>query len=130
LVQDQIDKCTVVNPITGTVLAKLVQPHEIVGPGKPLYKLADLTQIYLKAYISEPQLGQVKLAQQVNVQIDLGAGVEDHSGTISWISSEAEFTPKIIQTKEERVNLVYAIKVRVENLQGVLKLGMPGEVYF
>ena len=130
LIEDKFDKSTIINPVAGTVLTKLAQPHEMVGVGKPLYKLADLNKIYLKAYISEPQLSLIQLDQQVTVLIDKGEGEESFQGKISWIASEAEFTPKIIQTKQERVNLVFAIKIRVDNSLGMLKIGMPGEVYF
>lgn len=127
---DQIDKCIITNPETGTVLEKYIEKHEMVMPGKALYKLADLDNMILKAYISEPQLSEVKLQQTVSVFID-GNDMEkiQFKGTVSWISSEAEFTPKIIQTREERVNLVYAMKVKVKN-DGRIKIGMPGEVMF
>lgn len=128
-VNELIEKSKVVNPITGTVLEKYVENNEVVNFGKPLYKIADLTTIYLKAYISETQLSEVKLGQEVKVNIDSGDGMKTYTGTVSWISSNAEFTPKIIQTKEERVNLVYGIKVRVEN-DGAIKIGMPGEFNF
>ena len=125
-VQELIEKSKVINPVSGTVLQKYVESDEVVNFGKPLYKIADLATIYLKAYISETQLAKVKLGQQVTVHIDEGDGLKEYPGEISWISSNAEFTPKIIQTKEERVNLVYAVKVRVEN-DGGIKIGMPGE---
>jgi len=107
-----------------------LEQYEIVVPGKALYKLADLDNMILKAYISEPQLSEIELLQKVSVLID-GINKEKliFDGIVSWISSEAEFTPKIIQTREERVNLVYAIKVRVKN-DGRIKIGMPGEVMF
>ena len=127
---DQIDKCIITNPETGTVLEKYIEQFEMVMPGKALYKLADLNNMILKAYISEPQLSEVELQQKVNVIIDGINGEKIRfEGIVSWISSEAEFTPKIIQTREERVNLVYAIKVRVKN-DGRIKIGMPGEVMF
>lgn len=129
-VNDMLDKCVVTNPISGVVLTKLSQERELVGVGKPLYKLADMSVMDLRAYISETQLADVQLGQQVTVNIDRGEGQQSVTGTVRWIASEAEFTPKIIQTKEERVNLVYAIKVQVPNNQGLLKIGMPGEVYF
>lgn len=128
-VQELIEKSKVINPISGTVLEKYVENNEVVNFGKPLYKIADLSTIYLKAYISETQLSEVKLGQEVKVNIDAGKGMKTYTGTVSWISSNAEFTPKIIQTKEERVNLVYGIKVRVEN-DGAIKIGMPGEFNF
>ncbi len=130
LVNDQIVKSIILNPESGTVLEKYLEQYEIVVPGKALYKLADLNNMILKAYISEPQLSEIELKQKVNVLID---GINEEKiifeGIVSWISSEAEFTPKIIQTREERVNLVYAIKVRVKN-DGRIKIGMPGEVRF
>ncbi|NQU81550.1 MAG: HlyD family efflux transporter periplasmic adaptor subunit, partial [Bacteroidetes bacterium] len=130
LVNDQIVKSIILNPESGTVLEKYLEQYEIVVPGKALYKLADLDNMILKAYISEPQLSEIELLQKVNVLID---GINEEKimfeGIVSWISSEAEFTPKIIQTREERVNLVYAIKVRVKN-DGRIKIGMPGEVMF
>jgi len=130
LVNEQIVKSIILNPESGTVLEKYLEQYEIVIPGKALYKLADLDNMILKAYISEPQLSEIELLQRVIVLID-GINKEKlkFDGIVSWISSEAEFTPKIIQTREERVNLVYAIKVRVKN-DGRIKIGMPGEVMF
>jgi HlyD family secretion protein len=129
-VEYNLSKCNIVNPIDGIVLQKYVEPHELVMPGKALYKIADMGKLELKAYIDGTQLPDVKVGQKVKVYIDK---TEDENteleGTISWISSSAEFTPKIIQTKEERVKLVYAIKVLVKN-DGRLKIGMPGEVKF
>lgn len=128
LIEDQIRKCYLHNPIDGTVLVKLAEPAEIAHTGKPLYKIADLREMTLRAYVSGSQLPHVKLGQPVTVLIDENESEnQSFEGTISWISDEAEFTPKIVQTKEERVNLVYAIKVRVPN-DGSLKIGMPGEV--
>ena len=129
LVDERISKCVIANPANGTVLTKLAQRHELVAPGKPLYKMANMDNIFLRAYISEPQLTLIKLGQSVTVAVDEGESLKTYSGTISWVSSEAEFTPKIIQTKEERVNLVYALKIKVAN-DGFLKLGMPAEVKF
>ena len=130
MVNDQIVNSIILNPESGTVLEKYLEQYEIVVPGKALYKLADLNNMILKAYISEPQLSEIELQQKVNVLID---GINEDKimfeGIVIWISSEAEFTPKIIQTREERVNLVYAIKVRVKN-DGRIKIGMPGEVRF
>ncbi|MCB0717986.1 MAG: HlyD family efflux transporter periplasmic adaptor subunit [Bacteroidetes bacterium] len=128
---DQIDRSVVLNPVTGVVLAKYVEPHELTSPGRPLYTIADLTELTLRAYVSGSQLPHVKLGQEVDVQIDEDASSNQTlPGRITWIASEAEFTPKLIQTKEERVNLVYAIKVVVANQNGILKIGMPGEVWF
>ncbi|MEI6124625.1 MAG: efflux RND transporter periplasmic adaptor subunit [Bacteroidota bacterium] len=129
-VEQCIKKSHLVNPMKGTVLDKYMMQDELVTPGKSLYKIADLSNITLRAYISETQLSAVKLGQKVEVLIDKGKNdFTKYEGIVSWISSTAEFTPKIIQTKEERVNLVYAIKVKVKN-DGVLKIGMPGEVNF
>jgi len=125
---DKLDKCYIKNPISGTVLMKLTEPSEVVSFGKPLYKIADLSVLELKVYVSGAQLSSIKLGQKVKVLIDADKETNKTlEGTISWISSKAEFTPKIIQTKEERVNLVYAVKVRVKN-DGILKIGMPGEI--
>lgn len=127
---ENIRKCHILNPIEGIVLSKYMEAGEIAMTGKPLYKIADLREMEIRVYISGTQLPHVKLGQQAEVLID-----EDKtnnrklSGTVIWISSTAEFTPKIIQTKEERVNLVYAVKVRVKN-DGSLKIAMPGEVNF
>ena len=129
LINEQIRRCKIVNPSNGLVLTKLARVNEIVAPGRPLYKIADMRKVYLKAYISETQLATIKQGQQVAVSIDYLDSTKEMSGTITWVSSESEFTPKIIQTKEERVNLVYGIKVAVEN-DGYLKLGMPGEIKF
>ncbi|NOX48462.1 MAG: HlyD family efflux transporter periplasmic adaptor subunit [Chlorobi bacterium] len=127
---ESIRKSKITNPLNGIVLEKYAEANEIVTFGKPLYKIANLDFMYLRAYVSGAQLPQVKLGQQVEVLIDDGVkSYRSLQGTINWISSTAEFTPKIIQTKEERVNMVYAIKVRVKN-DGSLKIGMPGEVNF
>jgi len=127
---DQLTRCRIVNPVNGTVLAKYVEPNEVAAPGKPLYKIADLGEIILRAYISGSQLSQVKLGQQVKVSVDDGAEkYKEYTGEISWISDKAEFTPKTIMTKDERSNLVYALKIKVKN-DGYLKLGMYGEVKF
>lgn len=128
--QNRESKTNVVNPITGTVLTKYAMEGEIVGAGKPLYSIADLSNITLKAYITGEQLPEVKLGQPVKVYIDsTGDNFKEYAGVVSWISDKAEFTPKTIQTKDERANLVYAIKVRVKN-DGYLKIGMYGEVSF
>lgn len=127
-INDQIAKSKIVNPIKGTVLAKYAEPNEITAFGKPLYKIADISEMTLRVYISETQLPKIKIGQKVAVKIDSGSEMKDYSGTISWISASAEFSPKIIQTKEERVNLVYAIKIKVKN-DGSLKIGMPAEMW-
>lgn len=129
-ISNQVSNTMVINPVTGTVLLKLSEQGEVVSFGKPLYKIADLSEMILRAYISGNQLPQIKLDQKVKVLIDNGNdGYKEYEGTVVWIASQAEFTPKIIQTKEERVNLVYAIKIKVKN-DGSLKIGMPGEVKF
>jgi len=127
-VQQQISKTKIVNPIDGTVITKYAQQGEITAPGKALYKIADLSYLNLRAYVTGAQLSQIKLGQEVKVLIDDGAKkYRTYTGTIIWISNKAEFTPKTIQTKEERANLVYATKIKVKN-DGYLKLGMYGEV--
>ena len=127
---DQLNRSKVVNPIQGTVIAKYVEAGEMASPGKPLYKIADLTQLILRAYISGDQLALAKLGEPVRVWIDEGnKGYRELPGTLQWISDKAEFTPKTIQTRNERANLVYAIKVLVPN-DGTLKLGMYAEMSF
>ena len=126
-INDQLNKSKIINPISGTVLAQYAEPNEITSYGKPLYKIADLSEMTLRVYFSETQLSSIKVGQEVNVSIDEKEGTRAYKGKISWISSSAEFTPKVIQTKEERVNLVYAVKVIVKN-DGSLKIGMPAEV--
>jgi HlyD family secretion protein len=129
-VNESIRKSTIVNPQKGIVLSKYVEPAEVVSFGKPLYKLADLSVLELKVYVSGGQLSQFALGDEVTVIIDKNkTELQQLKGTISWISSTAEFTPKTIQTREERVELVYAAKVRVQN-NGQLKIGMPGEILF
>ncbi len=129
-IKNQISKGEIINPLTGTVLTKYAFQGEMTGTGKALYKIANLDTITLRAYISGDQLPQVKLEQTVKVLIDNGKNdFKEYTGKISWISAKSEFTPKTIQTKDERDNLVYAIKVRVKN-DGYLKIGMYGEVRF
>ncbi|WP_372635244.1 HlyD family secretion protein [Fodinibius sp.] len=130
-VEDQIDDALIVNPVTGTVLTSFVETHEILRQGQPLYEIANLDTLELRVYISGAQLPSVKLGQHVEVLVDKNAGEnQGMEGKVSWIASEAEFTPKMIQTKEERVTQVYAVKIRVPNPDGILKIGMPGEVNF
>ncbi|WP_421829667.1 HlyD family secretion protein [Larkinella sp.] len=127
-IDDQIKKTTIVNPSAGTVTVKLAETGEVASYGKPLYKVADLDHITLRAYISGDQLVRVKTGQPVKVLVDApNDQFKEYAGTVIWISSKAEFTPKVIQTKDERVNLVYALKVKVKN-DGGLKIGMPGEI--
>lgn len=129
-INDQLAKYNLLNPVNGTVLAKYAEANEIGTPGKPLYKIADLSSLFLRAYITGSQLSQIKLNQKVTVLTDDGVDkFKEHDGIINWISDKAEFTPKTIQTKEERANLVYPIKIKVTN-DGSLKIGMYGEVKF
>lgn len=129
-IEDQIRKCIIINPINGTVLTRYAKANEITANGKPLYKIADLSKIILRAYISGDQLPKVKLNQKVKVFTDNGDGTfQETTGIITWISDKAEFTPKTIQTKNERANLVFAIKVSVVN-DGKFKIGMYGEINF
>jgi len=127
-IDDQIKKSKIFNPVNGTVLTKYAEPNEITVFGKPLYKIADLSIMQLRVYISETQLANINIGQEVTVKIDNTDAMKSYKGKISWIASEAEFTPKIIQTKEERVALVYAAKVDVVN-DGSLKIGMPAELW-
>lgn len=126
---EQLDKSRVQNPVTGTVLATFVHAGEIVQPGQPLYRIANLDTLTLRAYVSETQLHSIKLGSPVEVRIDSGENKTiAMPGTIAWIASKAEFTPTPIQTRDERADLVYAVKVRVANPRGLLKIGMPGDV--
>ncbi len=130
LIQDQLNKTIIKNPVTGTVLTKYADANEFTATGKALYKIADLSTMKLRVYITGNQLALVKLNQVIKVFVDNGkGGYKELKGTISWISDKAEFTPKTIQTKDERANLVYAMKVNVVN-DGYLKIGMYGEVQF
>lgn len=130
VIEDQLRRCRVINPVDGTVLTKYSEAFEMTGVGKPLYKVADLSQVILRAYISNDQQSQVKIGQKVNVMVDNGDNeMRTYEGVVQWVSNKAEFTPKTIQTKEERANLVYAVKIAVKN-DGLLKIGMYGEVKF
>lgn len=127
-IADQIAKCTVYAPLTGTVLIKYAEPGEFATPGRPLYKVADLNDIYLRSYFTANQLANVKLGQKVTVIADFGGDEHyEYPGTVTWIADESEFTPKSIQTNDSRANLVYAVKIRVKN-DGRLKIGQYGEV--
>lgn len=129
-IDDQLRKCKISSPSTGTVLVKFAEPGEFTTSGKPLFKMADLDRVYLRAYITADQLTQLKLNQEVKVYSDFGASEQrEYLGRISWISDRSEFTPKTIQTRDERANLVYAIKISVHN-DGYLKIGMYGQVIF
>ncbi len=127
-INDQIKKSNITNPIQGVVLNKYAEPGEVTGFGKPLYKIADVSEMTLRVFVSETQLSQIKMGQEVTVKIDAAKEMKTYKGSISWIAAQAEFTPKIIQTKEERVHLVYAVKVKVKN-DGGLKIGMPAEMW-
>jgi HlyD family secretion protein len=130
-IEDRIEKTRIINPVNGTVLSNYSEPGELVSIGKPLFEIADLDEMILKVYVSGAQLPQVILGQEVEVLIDKNAEEnESLKGTVRWIASEAEFTPRMIQTKEERVTQVYAVEVQVQNPAGKLKIGMPGEVTF
>ena len=125
-----LDKCKITNPVNAMVVERYVEPHELVNMGKSLYKIATMNKIFLKAYVSEPQLSTFLVGDTATVYCDgENDSKKSFKGVVTWISSKAEFTPKVVQTEEERVNLVYAVKIEVEN-DGTLKIGMPGEVKF
>jgi HlyD family secretion protein len=128
--QDQLRKCHITTPTKGTVLEKYVERGEFVATGKPLFKIADTQDMYMRAYVTSVQLQNIKLSQNVKVFADYGNGQKkEYDGTISWISSRSEFTPKTILTDDERADLVYAVKVAIKN-DGYIKIGMYGEVKF
>lgn len=128
LLGDRIAKCRIVSPVSGTVLVKYAEAGELATAGKPLMKVADLENIYLRAYFTSDQLSKIKLGDEVTVTADFGGDERyDYEGRIAWISSESEFTPKTIQTRDSRANLVYAVKIAVKN-DGRLKIGLAGEV--
>ncbi|MDZ7719336.1 MAG: HlyD family efflux transporter periplasmic adaptor subunit [Balneolaceae bacterium] len=130
-IDDQINRAMITNPVNGTVLNKFAEEHELIGQGKPLYRIANLDEMILRVYISGAQLPQIQLGERAEVLFDKNVTENQRrEGRVSWIASEAEFTPRMIQTKEERVTQVYAVKVRVDNPDGKLKIGMPGEVRF
>jgi len=129
-IEDQLNKCRIVSPINGTVLIKYAEMGEVASPGKALFKIADTENMILRAYVTSDQLSGLKTGQKVRVFADSGKkDMKEYSGTISWISNNAEFTPKTIQTRNERANLVYAVKINVKN-DGYLKIGMYGNVLF
>jgi len=129
-IEESISKCVITNPVSGTVLVKYAEKGELAAMGKPLYKVADVENIKLKVYVSGSQLPKIKLGDEVEVLYDKNKNTNTKTkGKVIWISNTAEFTPKTIQTKEERVNLVYAVKVMVKN-DGSIKIGMPGEMNF
>lgn len=128
--QDLLQKCHIVTPIKGIVLEKYVERGEFVGVGKPLFKMADTEQMFIRAYVTSTQLKDVKVGQQAKVFADYGDGQrKEYDGTVTWISSKSEFTPKTILTDDERADLVYAIKVSIKN-DGFVKIGMYGEIKF
>lgn len=130
VIEDQLKRCKVINPVDGTVLTKYSEAYEMTGIGKPLYKVADLSEMILRAYITNDQQSKVKIGQKVNVLVDDGdKAMRTYEGTVQWVNDKAEFTPKTIQTKDERANLVYAVKIAVKN-DGLVKIGMYGEVKF
>jgi HlyD family secretion protein len=129
-INDQLKKCRIISPIDGTVLVKYAEMGEVTAPGKALFKVADINNIILRAYVTNDQLTQLKIGQKVKVSSDFGKDKNrEYAGTVAWISDKAEFTPKTIQTRDERANLVYAVKINVKN-DGFLKIGMYGDVKF
>ena len=127
-VEDQLRKCRIVSPVAGTVLARYAEAGELASAGRPLMKVADLGTLYLRAYFTSDQLAGLRLGEPVTVTADFGGDARyDYPGRITWIASESEFTPKTIQTRDTRANLVYAVKIAVRN-DGRLKLGLYGEV--
>lgn len=130
-IEDQLRRSRIFSPINGTILAKYAEPGEMAQTGKALFKIADMRHLFLRAYLVSDQLAEIKIGQQVTVFINGKDGVQkSYPGTIAWIADEAEFTPKTIQTKDERQNLVYAVKIAVDNKDGAIKIGMYGDVDF
>jgi HlyD family secretion protein len=128
-IEERLGRSRIVNPESGTVLATFTRAGEVVQPGQPLYRIANLDTLTLRAYVSESQLHSLRLGGTVQVHVDAGDGeTVNLPGTISWISAKAEFTPTPVQTRDERADLVYAIKIRVPNSRGLVKIGMPGDV--
>lgn len=126
--EERLHKCHIISPISGTILAKYTEKGELAISGKPLFKIADMQNIFLRAYITASQLSHFKLGDKVKVYSDLGDDdYREYEGILTWISDKAEFTPKTIQTRDERANLVYAVKIAVKN-DGYLKIGMYGEI--
>lgn len=126
---ERLSRSRVINPEAGTVLATFARAGEVVQPGQPLYRIANLDSLTLRAYVSEQQLHAIRLGQQVQVNVDAGEGKTiPLPGTIRWISAKAEFTPTPVQTRDERADLVYAVKVVVPNQRGIIKIGMPADV--
>ena len=130
-VNDHLAKCRILNPVEGTVLSKYTQAKEIVTTGKPLYKIADTRTMFLRAYVVSGQLEKVAVGQDATVFVALSDGSsKKYPGKVTWISNKAEFTPKTIQTQDERHNLVYAVKIEVTNSDGLIKIGTYGDVDF
>lgn len=128
LLAERIAKSRVTNPLAGTVLATYADAGEYVQPGQPLYKIASLDTLVLRAYVAEPQLAVLRLGEPVDVRVDDGPGARTVRGVVSWIASKAEFTPTPVQTRDARADLVYAVKILVPNADGALKIGMPADV--
>ncbi|MDR2810724.1 MAG: HlyD family efflux transporter periplasmic adaptor subunit [Tannerellaceae bacterium] len=130
-IDDQLAKNRIINPLEGTVLNKYSEAKEMATVGKPLYKIADTKHLFLRAYVIAPQLAEVKVGQSATVYIHIsGNDPKTYQGAVAWVSDKAEFTPKTIQTQDERQNLVYAVKIKVENIDGLIKIGMYGDVDF
>lgn len=128
--QNTLDKCKITAPITGTVLKKYIEANELAYPGKPLFKIADITNMTIKVYVTEDQLSDIHIGQNADIHVDTDGGDDKiFKGKVQWISSKAEFTPKMIVTKKERANMVYAVKIGFKN-DGSAKIGMPGDVNF
>jgi HlyD family secretion protein len=128
MINDRLRRSRIQNPVDGIVLKKYAERYEFAYTGRPLYKIADLSTMYLKVYLTNDQLDKVKLGERLKISLDQGDNTRDVMGTVTWISSKAEFTPKNIQTKEERVSQVYAVKLKVQN-DGSLRIGLYGEVH-
>jgi HlyD family secretion protein len=129
-VDDRIRRSLITNPTAGTVLVTYANPGEVVQPGQPLYKIADVRTVDVRAFVTQPQLASIKLGNRARVTLDVGSDRQTLDGTVSWVSAQAEFTPTPIQTRDERADLVYAVKIRVPNESGALKIGMPVDVDF
>jgi len=128
--EDAFSKCRIKTPISGMVLKKYIEANELVFQGRPLFKMANLADMHIKVYVTEDMLSSIKIGQSADIRIDALEGKQKHfTGKVIWVSPKAEFTPKMIQTKRERVNLVYAVKIAFEN-DGSAKIGMPGDVVF
>lgn len=129
-VRDRLSRASLTNPIHGTVLAQYARVGEMIAPGQPLYRVANLDTLTLRAYVDGTQLASVALGAAVQVHVDGAEGLTALRGIVSWVSPRSEFTPTPVQTRNERAELVYAVKIRVPNLDGALKIGMPGDVTF